>query len=230
MKNSAKPCLFHSLHWTSWLWGAGGSWQIQTVPSEYLLFMCELSSAAESWRRRLNEISVPLEVGTVHVLPCFPQVKASFDVRSSRVLQPHCRESLMCLSSPLIIMLIKISLIHLTTLPPSHLLPLPKNQILFTLTHACWLCYELPVQRSCLGELVVLWIFLKVTVNRKSDRWAHQKRLHFSRVNKLSSSRRGARWHRVGVNRPQMPHLLQLLELGVFERSRLDEFLLVCWQ
>lgn len=96
----------------------GDSWQIQTVPSEYLLFMCELSSAAESWRGRLNEISVPLEAGTVHVLPCFPQVKASFEVRSSGVVQPHCRESLMCLSSPLIIMLIKISLIHLTTQPP----------------------------------------------------------------------------------------------------------------
>lgn len=196
MKNSVKPCLSHSLHWISWFQGAGDSWQIQTVPSEYLLFMCELSSAAESWRGRLNEISVPLEAGTVHALPCFPQVKASFEVRSSGVLQPHCRESLMCLSSPLIIMLIKISLIHLTTQPPfkppTPAPPTPsppKHQILFTLTHACWLCYELPVQRSSLGELVVVWIFLKVTVNRESDRLVLQKRLSFSRVNKWSSSR-----------------------------------------
>lgn len=132
---------------------------------------------------------MPLEAGTVHVLPCFPQVKASFEVRSSRVLQPHCRESLMCLSSPLIIMLIKISLIHLTTQPPFKP-PTPpppsppKHQILFTLTHACWLCYELPVQRSSLGELLVVWIFLKVTVNRESDRLVLQKRLSISRVNK----------------------------------------------
>lgn len=136
---------------------------------------------------------MPLEAGTVHVLPCFPQVKASFEVRSSGVLQPHCRESLMCLSSPLIIMLIKISLIHLTTQPPLQTPdtssplpspPLPSTRYYSRSHTQCWLCYEHPVQRSPLGELVVVWIFLKVTVNRESDRLVLQKRLSFSRVNK----------------------------------------------
>lgn len=180
MENSVKPCLFHSLHWNSWFWGAEESWQIQTVPSEYLLFMCELCCAAESWRRRLNEISVQLEAGTVHVPPCFPKVKASLEVRSSRVLQPHCHESLMCLSSPLLIRLIKISLIHLTThphLPPTNTYspthpPHPPSTRYYSRLHMhAAFVIELPVQCLSLGDLLAVWMFLKLAVKWKTGWW-----------------------------------------------------------
>lgn len=132
MNNSVKPCFVYSLPWISWLWGAEKNYdKYKLFFHNIFLFMCELCCAAESWLQRLNEISVPLEAGTVHVLLCFLRVKASFEVRSSRVLQPYCCKSLMCLSSLLLIRLIKNSLIHLhPQLNPAYprILP-PKHQI-----------------------------------------------------------------------------------------------------
>lgn len=187
MKNSVKPCFVYSLHWISLFWGAEESWQIQTVPSEYLLFMWDLSCAAESWRQRLNEISVPLEAGTVHVPPCFPQVKASFEVRSSRVLQPYCPKSLMCLSLPLLIRLIKFSLIQLTS--PS---PRSAHSTLQAPVYACMLdmlCYWASCAVFVSGR-VARGVDIVKGSSQMKNRLVLQNRLSFSRVNKLISPRK----------------------------------------
>lgn len=142
-----------------------GRWKIMTNTNcsfkmSDLLFIHKPNSTVETWQIRLNEFSLCHLHKVQYMCRCIFPIKPSFEVRSSRVLQPHCCESLMCLSSPLIIMLIKISLIPLS----------PLHQILFMLftahMHAGFVMSFL--HSAHLQECFSLgWIFLAVTVNNR---------------------------------------------------------------
>lgn len=107
-------------------------------PQKYLTFHLFVLSSLHMRHVIHVSMSFLCHLHEALVLLSFP-IKMCFEVRSSRVLPTRCRKSLMCFPSPLIIMLIKISLIF----PP-----LSLHQILFMLftahIHAgsvmCFLC------------------------------------------------------------------------------------------